>query len=131
MGSVFSLFGALGYCCSHLAVREGLVSFCAAHRRCCLPRWMLLLWYVGLVAVAAGLGAVSGVLLVWYESELRFGMSPLIFLVEWVAAGMGLSLMLAGAALSGWCLRRVRREALLLPAYALTLASGEDRGVRW
>lgn len=131
MGSVFSLFGALGYGISHLAIRDGMVSFCAAHRKGSLPRWMLLLWYAGLVGAAAGIGAVGGVLTVWYESELRFGMYPLIYAGEWAAVVVGLVLMFAGGAVSGWCLRRVRREAMLLPAYAATLRVREDRPVRW
>ncbi len=131
MGSVFSLFGALGYGISHLAVRDGLLSFSAAHRKGCLPRWMLLLWYIGLVATAIGLGSVCGVLTIWYESELRFGLSPLTFVSEWAAVVVGLALIGAGGLVSGWCLRRVRREALLMPAYALTLVERDGRRVRW
>ncbi|MCC5787054.1 MAG: hypothetical protein JJU33_10180 [Phycisphaerales bacterium] len=92
---------------------------------------MLLVWYIGLVATAIGLGAVGGVMTVWYESELRFGLSPLIFAVEWAAVVAGLVLMGVGGVVSGWCLRRVRREAFLMPAFAVTLAEREDRRVRW
>ncbi|TVS00325.1 MAG: hypothetical protein EA423_11730 [Phycisphaerales bacterium] len=131
MGSVFSLFGAFGYGISHLAIRDGLRSFCAAHRKGCLPRWMLLLWYIGLVVTAIGLGAVGGVMTIWYESELRFGLAPLVFAVEWAAVVAGLVMIGAGGLVSGWCLRRVRREAFLVPAYAMTLAERDDRSVRW
>lgn len=131
MGSVVSLFGALGYALSHLAVHDGMVSFCAAHRKACLPRWTLLLWYAGLVGAAIGLGAVGGVLTVWYESEIRFGMMPVIFPVEWAAIGCGLMLMGLGGGVSAWCLGRVRQKAFLMPAYAMTLRVREDRPLRW